>query len=349
MLIFATLLSLLGVALLVGIVYGHRQLARGLSRSAVPASRPASYPSVTVIRPMRGLDVGARENILALLDTVYPGPLEILFVFDSESDPGFPLVRELIQQLVDALLADPKAGASFAPILAAADVPTAGDIGYGLLVNAWYGPSVELAAGLDNQLPFIMGQLMVFRREALNAIGGLGCAEGQFVDDMYIGQCVARAGWRNVITAHRLRVVTGGMTMLQFLQIFRRWVLFSAGGLPTQFTRPNWLRGILAWTAWIALILSVAIGSPAATLLCMAAICTVASSQVSLQRSFGGPRVPARYLWVPAILPLIAGAVALSTRFYRRVDWRGRNYNLDRSARLDQPTSSLLENSAKPQ
>src|SRR6266852_1819804 len=346
MLIFATLLSLLGVARLVGIVYGHRQLARGLSRSAVPASRPASYPSVTVIRPMRGLDVGARENILALLDTVYPGPLEILFVFDSESDPGFPLVRELIQQrprqapdridvlfagtpppgrtgklnamllgareakgellafgdsdtrpepqllqqLVDALLADPKAGASFAPIVAAADVPTAGDIGYGLLVNAWYGPSVELAAGSDNQLPFIMGQLMVFRREALNAIGGLG----------------------------------------------------------TQFTRPNWLRGILAWTAWIALILSVAIGSPAATLLCMAAICTVASSQVSLQRSFGGPRVPARYLWVPAILPLIAGAVALSTRFYRRVDWRGRNYNLDRSARLDQPTSSLLENSAKP-
>src|SRR5258708_20774977 len=98
MLMLATLLWVVGVGLLVGIVYGHRQLARGLSRSAVPASRPASYPSVTVIRPMRGLDVGARENILALLDTVYPGPLEILFVFDSESDPGFPLVRELIQQ-----------------------------------------------------------------------------------------------------------------------------------------------------------------------------------------------------------------------------------------------------------
>src|SRR5260370_34616958 len=197
MLIFAILLCLLGVALLVGIVYGHRQLARGLSRSAVPPSRPASYPSVTVIRPMRGLDVGARENILALLDTVYHGPLEILFVFDSEADPGFPLVRELIQQrprqspdridvllagtpppgrtgklnamllgvreakgellafgdsdtrpepqllqqLVDVLLADPKAGASFAPIVASADAPTAGDIGYGVPGNAGLGPS----------------------------------------------------------------------------------------------------------------------------------------------------------------------------------------------------------------
>src|SRR5262252_5459321 len=194
MLLFAILLSLLGFVLLVGIFYGHRQLARGLSRADVPAARPATYPSVTLIRPMRGLDVGARENILALLDTVYPGPLEILFVFDNESDPGFPLVRELIQQhprqapgrieilmagtpppgrtgklnamllgareakgellafgdsdtrpeprllqqLVEALLADPRAGSSFAPIVAAADAPTPGDIGYGLLVNAWY-------------------------------------------------------------------------------------------------------------------------------------------------------------------------------------------------------------------
>src|SRR5260370_38221603 len=270
---------------------------------------------------------------------------ELLAFGDSDTRPE----PQLLQQLVDALLADPKAGASFAPIVAAADVPTAGDIGYGVLVHALYGPSGELAAGSDNQLPFIMGQLMVFRREALNAIGGLGCAEGQFVDDMYIGQCVARAGWRNVITAHRLRVVTGGMTMLQFLQIFRRWVLFSAGGLPTQFTRPNWLRGILAWAAWLALIPALAIGSPAATLLCLAAICTVAGSQVSLQRSFGSPGVPARYLLVPAILPLIACSVPPSPPFYRPLDWRGRNYNFARSARLDQPTSYLSEYSSEPQ
>src|SRR5260370_16715212 len=97
MLIFATLLSLLGVALLVSIVYGHRQLARGLSRSAVPASRPASYPSVTVIRPMHGLDVAARENILALLAPVYPAPLEILSVSHPEPHPAFPPVLHLIQ------------------------------------------------------------------------------------------------------------------------------------------------------------------------------------------------------------------------------------------------------------
>src|SRR5215475_1031236 len=187
MLLLAILLTLLGAILLVAIVKGHRQLAAALTRSDSAPPAPQRYPSVTLVRPMRGLDVGARENILALLDTSYPGPLEILFVFDTDSDPAGPLVRELIQQrpksppdrvdvlfagtpppgrtgklnamilaarqaqgellafgdsdtrpdpqllkqLVEALEADPKAGASFAPILAAADAPTAGDVGYG--------------------------------------------------------------------------------------------------------------------------------------------------------------------------------------------------------------------------
>jgi len=403
MLLLAILLTVLEAALLVAIVKGHRQLAGALTRSEAAPPPPSRYPSVTLVRPMRGLDVGARENILALLDTSYPGALEILFVFDTESDPGCPLVRELIQQrprtapdridvlfagtpppgrtgklnamilaarqakgellafgdsdtrpdprllqqLIEALEADPKAGSSFAPILAAADTPTAGDVGYGLLVNAWYGPSVELAAGRRREFPFIMGQLMVFRRQALDAIGGLQCAEGQFVDDMYIGQCVARTGWRNIVTTHRLRVVTGGMTMHQFVRTFRRWVLFSAGGLPSEFTRPNWIRGILAWLTWLALAASVAIQSPAATLLSLAALCALVASQVSLQRLFGGPKIALRHLWVPAVLPLLAGAVALSTRVYRRVDWRGRSYNLDRATRLHPVTSPQLEDSAK--
>src|SRR5215831_7778138 len=98
MLLLAISLTVLAAALLIAIVKGHRQLAGALSRSEAAPPPPPRYPSVTLVRPMRGLDVGAKENILALLDTSYPGPLEILFVFDTESDPGWPLVREMIQQ-----------------------------------------------------------------------------------------------------------------------------------------------------------------------------------------------------------------------------------------------------------
>ncbi|RKI51192.1 glycosyltransferase, partial [Corallococcus sp. AB049A] len=222
------------------LMYGHRQLMAGLRRRAAPSVTSFAPPSVTVIRPIRGLDVGARENVRALLDLDYPGEWEVLFVFDSEDDPAFLPTREeaaarptrakrvellvagepppemtgklnamqvgvarsrgellafsdsdtrpspgVLTALVGALLEDGGTGATFAPIYAAADTPLAGDVGYGLLVNAWYGASVACTAAPDGALPFLMGQLMVFRRQALEAIGGVGCAAGQLVDDMY--------------------------------------------------------------------------------------------------------------------------------------------------------------------
>src|SRR5712692_2625974 len=387
--IFAAILALIGCLALAEIFRGHRRLARALSRRAEPVPEASSYPSATVIRPIRGLDVGARENLIALLSMEYPAPLEILFVLDSESDPAFPLLQELerdfrgkahhfrvlfsgapppgrtgklnammlgvreakgeliafndsdtrpqpqlLRKLVDALVADRGAGAVFAPIIASADESRSGDVGYGLLVNAWYGPSVALAAGSSGELPFIMGQFMVLRRQALDDVGGLACAEGQLVDDMYIGQCVARAGWRNRVVSQSLRVVTGGMGPLGFVRTFRRWILFSEGGLPAGFTRANWVRGALAWTAWLSIGLAIGLGVPAAGIPAALALIALVASQVALERQMQGPGVALRHLWIPAILPIVAGLVALSTRIWRRVDWRGRSYALTRGARL---------------
>ena len=59
-----------------------------------------------------------------------------------------------------------------------------------------YQPNEKQLMFCLGELPFIMGQLMVFRRPALRAIGGVACAEGQLVDDMYIGKRVHEAGFR---------------------------------------------------------------------------------------------------------------------------------------------------------
>ncbi len=168
-----------------------------------------SYPSVTVIRPIRGLDAGCRENTLALLHQHYAGQRETLFVFDSSSDAGLPIVSELIRgrrdariiiagpppphrtgklnamicamaqakgeliafndsdtrpapwllrELVDALMTNPLAGSSFAPVVTHRAPHTAGETGYSLLVNAWCTGrgAAARAAGPMEQLPFIM-------------------------------------------------------------------------------------------------------------------------------------------------------------------------------------------------
>ena len=387
---FSLLCAAFGTVLLVLILLGHRQLALAIRRPPIPAPRLQHYPAVTMVRPIRGLDIGSRQNAEALLNQAYPGDLETLFILDTELDPAHPVMVELVRArtasahrraevliagkpppgrtgklnamilgearakgeliafsdsdtrpgpdllriLVEELVTRPEAGDTFAPIVAESDETQAGDVGYELLVNPWYSASVALAAGDSGELAFIMGQMMLFTRPALAAVGGVRCAEGQFVDDMYIGQRIAEAGFKNVMVAYPLRVVTGGLGLRQFIRVFRRWILFSQGGLPAHFTRPNWVRGILYFCALGATAAAVAAGAWAGALLPAAAAGVFVWSQLDLQKRLGGPTVAVKHLWVPVVLPLIAALVALSTKLNRDVDWRGRSYSLDGSSKL---------------
>lgn len=384
-----TVLVALTLVSLLLLVEGHLRMSRVLRRRRAPPPVPTSGPSVTVIRPVRGMDPGAEDNIRAFLEMEYPGRLELLFVVDSVEDPAYPAIQRLIAEhpskaqrvelllsgtppprrtgklnamlvgvaaatgellafndsdsrptkdllgrLVAELLARPDCGCTFAPVVASAERPTAGDVAYGLLVNAWYGPTVSWAAEPRGELDFIMGQLMVCRREALAAVGGVGVAEGQFVDDMYIGRALWKAGWKNVVIEAPLRIVIGGMGPLLFLKTFRRWMLFSEGGLSFRFSWPGWVRGLSCWVAWGVLVTALATGRLEAAALSLVPIAFSVWTQVSLQRRYQGPAVAAHQLWIPAVLPLVSGVVALAARVNRRVDWRGRSYDLDGDARL---------------
>jgi ceramide glucosyltransferase len=91
------LLAVLCVGSLAAVLIPHFRLAAAVRRPPAPVATLQVYPSVSVIRPVRGLDAGARENIAAALDTGYPGDIETIYVFDDESEPELPLVREAIR------------------------------------------------------------------------------------------------------------------------------------------------------------------------------------------------------------------------------------------------------------
>ncbi|HEY2747784.1 MAG TPA: glycosyltransferase, partial [Polyangia bacterium] len=241
------MLELIGFALVALVVSWHFRLSRAITpRQKVLALRKR-YPSVTVIRPVRGKDVGAADNFRAALDTGYPGDVETLFIFDDDKDPGLPIAKEIVAEhrasgrrgtaavvvagappagrtgklnamvvgqraargeliafgdsdtrpdhevlrgIVDTLLASPENGSAFAPVLVYDAPQAAGDVLYQVMQNALYSPLAAWASGEKRELPFIMGQLMVFRREALQAIGGVESVQGQLVDDMAIGKRV---------------------------------------------------------------------------------------------------------------------------------------------------------------
>jgi ceramide glucosyltransferase len=381
------------LALFAALVLTHVRLRQAIRVTPDTTQPLERYPSISIVRPIRGLDAGARENIRAALETGYPGRVETLFVFDDDTEPALPLVREAIaehraagrpgdawvliagappanqtgklhamivgvraaageliafgdsdtrpdklaiRRLVEKLMGTPGAGAAFAPVVAiSASGRTAGDVGAALALNGLYGPSVAMAERRDGHLPFIMGQLMVFTREALQAIGGLESIKGELVDDMSIGMRIAAAGYQNVVSPQPLFIVIEGTSLVQFARMFRRWLIFSRSGLQSwEFNWPHWLRGGEYLVALMLVVGTVGRGHMAAALMPAATLLGYAWSTVRLHRDLGGDPVSFRHAWVPFVLPITAPFVFLSAVLHPQVDWRGRNYRLDLGSRL---------------
>jgi ceramide glucosyltransferase len=393
----SSLLPVASAALALEVLRAHWQLGRNLDPS-VRTCEPLRYPSLTVIRPIRGLDVEAIDNLRAALDTGYPGECETLFVLDDEHEPALALIqqamnearaagrqvdarvlfagrppagrtgklnamivgyqaaqgelvaiadsdirpdREALRALVRTLLSAPDFGAAFAPVVVALPPRTVGDAGYALMLNGLYSPAFQYVAHHNHgSMPFIMGQLMVFRREAIRAIGGLEAAEGQLVDDMYLGERMTNAGYRNVVSAHTVPIIQQGLPLAEFLSIYVRWLTFSRSGLPgLAFKVISWLRGIVFWAGLVLTAAALVEGGwLTAALAACAPILTGASINVLYQRQ-SGVKLRLRHAWVGFALLMTAPLVLAWIFTHREVTWRGRRYSLDAASRLASPAS----------
>jgi ceramide glucosyltransferase len=399
-----TLLFLAGSAALAATARWHRKLANAIAPHRDADRRLSRYPSVTIVRPVRGKDVGAEENFRAALDTGYPGEVETLFVFDDQDDPGLPVAQKVVAEhhaagrrgradvivagapppgrtgklnamivgeeratgeligfgdsdtrpdhdvlrgVVEALVSTPGAGSAFAPVLVNQPARAAGDALYGIMQNALYSPLAAHGAGPARTLPFIMGQLMVFKRGPFAAIGGSRAAQGQLVDDMAIGKAMHAAGYKNVMSRRPLHIATGGMTLRQFLPVYRRWMAFSKNGLPMSFTWRQWMTGVAFFGSLVLAALAWSIGGPWAAVPSLATAAFVGASQIVLQQRYGGAPLPARLWWTAWAVFLLAPLIMAANLFRRNVNWRGRVYALDSAAALA-TASALPAATARP-
>jgi ceramide glucosyltransferase len=398
-------LTLIGAGLVMGALLSYRILWRG-TRHAKYEPKLNNPPSVTVIRPVRGLDTGARENIRAALDNGYPGKVETLFVLDDETEPAVPLIREEIRRhteegghgtarvifcgpppafrtgklnamivglraarnkliafadsdirpdkkslttLVATLVNSPRAGSASAPVYSALPARTVGDSAYTMLMNGLYGPTAAALTHLNGgELPFIMGQFMIFRRDAIDAIGGLESADGQLVDDMYLGAQVKQAGYRNMISPRRVPIIQEGLSFKEFLEIYHKWLTFSRSGLPQwSFKALAWMPGLVFWLGLIGSVAALVNGYWVAAGLSFLAPVVVAGSANLLNGSIGGASMGWRYGWVSFALLVFTPAVLLNTYRKRNVVWRGRTYDLNAKSTLAKQSGATKQGRAE--
>ena len=91
--VFLLLWGLAPLAYYVTAMLAAQRFMRRESRRVLP-----NYtPPVSLLKPVRGVDFGSRENFLSLCTQDYPD-YEILFAVSDENDPAVPLIRELAKE-----------------------------------------------------------------------------------------------------------------------------------------------------------------------------------------------------------------------------------------------------------
>ena len=386
-------LILITLGLLLAWVWAFYVMQRIAIRQQANPPTPNSYPSLTVIRPIKGVDTGLRENVIAGFEDYYPGTLETLFVFDDEEDPAVRIVREVIRdrkaeglkadaeilfsgqpprnrtgklnamieamvsahhtliafvdsdirqapgdlsRLVSTLLADEGAGSAFPTVVSSATPHTLGDVGYAVMVNGLYEPSaLATAQRAKGTLPFIMGHMMVLRREAIDAIGGLETAEGQLVDDMYLGRRMVEEGYRNLLSPKPVSIIQQDCSFEEFVGILVRWIAFSMSGLPFWTTKlPHALTGFALWGGIIATGFGLYQGLIAVSLLGFVTALSVPATINNLHFRMSHQPIPWRFAWGSMIIWLAAPMIYGQIWIRREVNWRGRRYRLNLQSRL---------------
>ena len=385
------LILLLGLLLLW--VWGFHLWQRRAIRPRPEPAAPAVFPSISIIRPIKGLDTGIQDNLRAAFHSGYAGDREILFVMDDEQEPAYPWVEQAIAEarqahssikarivlsgqppanrtgklnamiaglqaatlelvafvdsdiredesdlrvMVATLLADSGAGAVFPTVISMEPPETLGDVGYAVMVNGLYEPAALATAHLlGGELPFIMGHMMVLKREAITAIGGLESAEGQLVDDMFLGKRLKQFGFRNKLSPKPATIIQQGTSTGEFIQILIRWIAFSMTGLPLLTCKlPHWLTGVSFWIGLVVMVLAGMKGSPYLALLAGFLALSVGITINDLHYRMAGTRIPMRYAWGSLLIWLASPVIYAQIWIKREVNWRGRVYSLNKAALL---------------
>ena len=245
---------------------------------------------------------------------------------------------------VETLLELPRTGSAFSPVVVTSPPKTFGDAGYALMLNALYGPvTAAVAKRNGDELPFIMGQFMVLTRYAIDKIGGLEAAEGQLVDDMYLGARMRAVGLHNRVSPHPVSIIQEGLTMGEFWIVYIRWITFSRSGLPGWGFRVHAAAPVaLYWASLILAVVALTQGWWLAAAVNAMVPLTVTWIYDKLHRVMGGARLGPLNRWASLMVLLMAPIVLPAVYSRREVAWRGHTYSLDGSAKLrtDQDSGS---------
>ena len=270
-------------------------------RGEVMAASPESLPSVSIFKPVHGMEERLEQNLESFFQQDYPD-FEVIVGARSDSDPAIQLARKLQQSYPQVKSRIVISGPPEWPnakvftldkmirlsrndffVISDSDVrverdflrnviPPLFDRKLGLVsclyrgdpaADFWsqleaLGMSVEMPSGVvvANMLEgirFALGPAVAFRRDALDAIGGIVSTADYYSDDYVLGNKIWAAGYKVIFSHHFIHHVLTPRSLVRTLGDQLRWMKSTRHSRPLghigsglTFAMPFGLLGLIA-------------------------------------------------------------------------------------------------------
>ena len=330
-------------------------------------------PPVLMIKPVRGLDHGARENFLSFIEQRYPN-FRIIFTVDSPDDPAVPLIRDLeslYPEKVSLAIVSERSGANkkmnkvaavardvtdpyillndsdirvgptylreiVLPILSEPDVGAVTCLQRGtpeggfssrlsaMLLNSEMIPQA-LVAYVLMPLTYLYGPTMLFRGEAIRAIGGFDVMKDYLADDYHLGRLIHEKGYRIILSPTLIDAQIRDESLSSLFSHEIRWARTYSSLRPFGYGLSLFVRPILF--VFLAFIFGIFSGNPALSV-GAAGLYVLHVALVSyLTRQFLDRPMTHKDAGV-WLMREIVSLVAYFGSFGRRIMWRGHRYRI---------------------
>ena len=352
--------------------------AFAMAQRRLPREHP-DPPSISILKPVKGLDPGMLEALRSHCTQDYPAPVELLCAVRSLDDPAVPALRQLaaafpamriaivetplvlgangkisnLMQIapharhelllisdadiavgprylrrITAPFQSAKTGLVTAPYRGRPQPPAKPTLpsrleALGLATD--FFPGVLTARLAERGLHFALGSTLLVSRPALAAAGGLAALADVLADDHELGQRVAAAGLRVVLSAETVSTAVPAYAFAGFWKHQIRWAR------TVRAARPGGFAGLVCThpVPWSLLCVAAAGAAPWSLLLLLLAL--LARMGVAVRIGYGvlGDVNVLRDL---ALLPLrdcVALAVWAWSYAGDTVEWRGERFRVE--------------------